>query len=265
MIRHLPRSVPAVAILALGAVLAFAAPATAGFLLLGDSFDEVVEQQTVSMESAYFGGQAFLDPGRTSVSGSLFIGGDDIFDAGSSISVQTSHPPLEFGLSYAEMDAEFETWQIALNAQRQIVSGRAGTLMIQAAVAYQQMKDSERGANAVYIGGPNLTEFDDHPLVLMQKFSWTHFMTQAQMRFNAWRFHPILVMGFKVSDFEMSGVEQLGGGVMAGEKYETDGTRWAGHFGAGLELDLTYARPFVGVLRFDRGDIGMLGSVSVVF
>ena len=236
-----------------------------GFTLLGDNFDAIIERQPMALEAGYFGGQAFLDRSRTSVSGSLFIGGDDVIDSGGSFSIQTCHTPLEVGILYSSMDADLKTWLIAINVQRRVVSGRRGELMLQIAGAHQQMRDSEAGSFAMRIDAKNGDSFADTPYTLLQEVSWNHFFGHAVARFDLGRIHPVLDIGFKVSDYYVAGAELDESLLNVVDKAENDGTRWSGHYAAGLEVEISQARVTGGMIRGDHGDLYFLGGMTVVF
>ena len=236
-----------------------------GIKLLGDNFDAVIERQPMALEIGYFGGQAFLDRSRTSVSGSLFIGGDDIIDTGGSFSIQTCHTPLEAGILYSSLDADLKTWLIAINVQRRIISGSRGALMLQVAGSHQEMRDSEAGSVAMRIDPKNGDSFAETPYALLQDVSWNHFFGHAVARFDLGYIHPVLDIGFKVSDYNVAGAEMDEALLNVVDKVENDGTRWSGHYAAGLEVEISQARITGGMIRGDHGDLYFLGGMTVVF
>lgn len=252
-------------ILALLLAVCAACPAAADPQVLGDNFDAIIERQGAAVDAAYLGGQAFLERGAVSVGASVFLGGDDVFHSGAAYFIQTCRYPVEAGISYAEMEADFKTRMVAINVQHRIITGRRGALMLQLAGAHQWLRDNQSGVFALRFSGDTGDSFAENPYTLVQEASWSHLLGQAAARFDLGFLHPVMNLGFKSTDFHISGLELDDDMTTVMDKSERNGVRWSVHYGAGLEIEVLPVRASVGMVRVDHGDLYFQGGMTLVF
>jgi hypothetical protein len=257
-------SVVAIPIVLSGPVLG--QPSVSGYAQLTSTIDELVERQSLGLEAMYFGGQGFLDDGRTAVTPYGFFGGYEYegIMAGAGVSVQTEALlPFGVGLASGLTDADFLTWSLALNAQERVELTTWSTFLVQGVFGYQRLTEGRNDYYAVYL---HPAEWPDTPedQILFDAFGWYTFYIHAVIEAR-WRFvKPMIDFGWLASRYRYTGYE-CGldcfdpGGSTAG-----DGTVTGGTVGFGLSLDADAFRVFGGLKWTDAGAIFPV-SLSIIF
>ncbi len=205
----------------------------------------------------YFGGQGILDTAQTSVTPYAFIGGYgyDAIMAGVGASVQTEALlPMGTGLGVGFVDADFQTWFLGLNAQKQHDLTTWSTVLLQGAVAYQRKLEDQNHYHAVYL---NPAEWPETPqdLVLFENLSW--YTAYIHAVFEAkWKFvEPLVDIGWLGAFYHYSGYECDYDCFDPGETTSGDGTVSGVTFGVGLSLDIGVLQIFGGIRGSEAGTI----------
>ena len=230
---------------------------TGGYTLLLDSFDELVERQTLGLEAMYFGGQGLQKSGLTAVTPYAFLGGYgyEAFMTGAGASVQTEALfPIGVGLGFGVTDADFMTWAVSVNAQKQVGPKSWYSVLLQGAAGYQQMSDYRNGNYGVYLQPAEWPDTPQDP-ILFDDLSWISVYFHAVLEVD-WGFvKPLVDIGWLASSYRYSGYECGADCFQPGEPTSGDGVVSGGTFGVGLSLDGGPIQIFGGIRRNDAGTI----------
>jgi len=236
---------------------AFGQPSISSYTQLSASFDELVERQSLGLEAMYFGGQGLLDTGQTAITPYVFVGGYDSegIMTGLGASVQTEALlPFGVGLGFGLTDADFMTWSLGLNAQKQVGRTSWSSVLLQGVLAYQRMNDYRNSNFAIYL---QPAEWPDTPQdqILFDSLGWYTVYLHAVFEAR-WKFiKPLVDIGWLVSNYRYSGYECEYDCFQPGAETSGNGTVTGGTFGIGVSLDANVLRAFGGLKWTDAGAI----------
>jgi hypothetical protein len=232
-------------------------PDVTGYAQLTSSLDELVERQSLGLEALYFGGQGLLDTSRTSITPYVFVGGYDYegIMTGLGASVQTEALlPFGVGLGFGLTDADFLTWVLALNGQKQVGLTSWSSMLLQGAVAYQRLTEGRSDYYSVWLDYAVWPETPEGQ-VLLEDLGWYTFYFHAVFEAR-WRFiKPLVDIGWLASRYSYTGYECEYDCFDPGQITSGDGTVTGGTFGFGLSLDANVLQMFGGIKWTDAGAI----------
>ena len=261
MIKPPDRSTAVVAVVLLVLVvfsgLLYAQPQIAGYAELTASIDELVERQSLGLEAVYFGGQGFLEKGRTAVTPYAFFGGYDYegIMTGTGASVQTEALlPFGVGLGFGLTDADFLTWTVSLNAQEQLELSSWSGLLVQGVLSYQRLTEGRSDHYAVYLH-PAVWPDTPQDLILFDTLGWYTFYFHAVFEARWWFVKPLLDIGWLASRYSYDGYECGLDCFDTGANTSGSGTVTGGTVGFGLSLDAKALQVFGGLKWTDAGAI----------
>jgi hypothetical protein len=246
-------------------VLAQVVPAAAGYFILNAPLDEINEHASLALVASFLGDHGFLGPGSNAVSGYGGFGADDPLSATIGASWQnTSLLPFGWGVSYAYVDAEFETHTFALDARYPLTRTAFVDVIARGALAYQIETAGGADENiAFYEHGAPLAP--DNPLMLVDDVAWMHGYLQLAARARIGPVRPQLDVGWLGTHYDYDGRECPNGDCSAaGPAASRSGTASRVVTNAGLGFDFARMSLFAGLGDIGRDVVG-LGRVTVAF